>query len=202
MCGKVGDWKMSENLFFDKSKLKHCGKNVIIGKAVRIRAPEKTSIGDNVIIDDFTTITGEVTIGDYVHIGPGCVLAASSGSIIMEPLSGISAGSKIYAGSSSYVSCGLDMPTIPKEHQYNVIIENVILRSSSLVGANGIVLPGVELPEGFAMAANLIARKKIDFKPWHLLLDNDGKQIRRRGIKEYQSKVNSFYPLKFRYIDV
>ena len=43
-----------ENIFFDKSKLKYCGENVIIGKTVRIRKPEEVSIGDGTIIDDFT----------------------------------------------------------------------------------------------------------------------------------------------------
>jgi UDP-3-O-[3-hydroxymyristoyl] glucosamine N-acyltransferase len=42
-----------DNIFFDKSKLKYCGKNVIIGKTVRIRKPEDCIIGDNTIIDDF-----------------------------------------------------------------------------------------------------------------------------------------------------
>ena len=32
---------MSDNIFFDKSELKQCGANVIIGKTVRIRTPKK-----------------------------------------------------------------------------------------------------------------------------------------------------------------
>ena len=47
---------MDENIFFDLSQLKKIGKNVIIGKTVRIRYPELVEIGDNVIIDDFTYI--------------------------------------------------------------------------------------------------------------------------------------------------
>lgn len=37
---------MSNNIFFDLSELKYCGKNVIIGKTVRIRYPHLVSIGD------------------------------------------------------------------------------------------------------------------------------------------------------------
>ena len=40
-----------ENIFFDRSKLKYCGENVIIGKAVRIRKPEDCIILDNTIIE-------------------------------------------------------------------------------------------------------------------------------------------------------
>jgi acetyltransferase-like isoleucine patch superfamily enzyme len=47
---------VTDNIFFNRADLKHCGSNVIIGKTARIRYPELVSIGDNVIIDDFTYI--------------------------------------------------------------------------------------------------------------------------------------------------
>lgn len=187
---------MSENIFFDVSQLRHCGNNVIIGKTVRIRNPEKVSIGDNVIIDDFTYISGEVSIGDYVHIAPGCVLAASSSKIIMEPLSGLSAGCKVYGGSSNYVYCGLDMPTIPPEHQFNVIHEEVYIESFGLIGASSIVLPGCRIPQGLAVAAAITVRKKLDLKPWHVLLDEHGKSIPRRGLEELKARVLKFYKIE------
>lgn len=87
----------NDNIFFDISKLKSCGKNVIIGKTVRIRNPEKVSIGNNVIIDDFTYISGEVEIGDYVHIGASSTLSASKSKITMKEFSGISSGCRVYA---------------------------------------------------------------------------------------------------------
>lgn len=185
-----------DNLFFDLDKLKHLGKNSIIGKTVRIRHPERVTIGDNVIIDDFTYISGEVSIGDYVHIGPGCVLSASGSSITMEALSGLSAACKVYGGSSSYMSVGLDMPTIPKEHQYNVILDPVMIRSFALIGVNGVILPGTEVPQGFATAANLILRKKLHLNPWHIMLDNDGRQIKRRGVREVAERVRKFYDIE------
>lgn len=187
---------MSENIFFDKTRLKSCGDNVVIGKTVRIRNPEKVSIGSNVIIDDFTYISGEVSIGDYVHIAAGCVLSASAAKIVMAPLSGLSAGCKVYGGSSNYVSCGLDMPTIPVEHQFNVIYEDVVIDSFGLIGAASIILPGCKIPQGLAVAAGLIVRKKIHCKPWHLLLDDNGRQIKRRGVDELKNRVSRFYDIE------
>ena len=70
-----------ENIFFDKKNLLSCGKNVIIGKTVRIRNPEKVSIGDNSIIDDFTYISGSLEIGEHVHVGAGCTLSGSKKKI-------------------------------------------------------------------------------------------------------------------------
>ena len=72
---------MKDNIFFKKSDLKHCGKNVIIGKTVRIRHPELVEIGDNCIIDDFTIISGKVELGNYVHIGSSCSLQAGNAGI-------------------------------------------------------------------------------------------------------------------------
>lgn len=187
---------MSENLFFDLENLRSVGQETIIGKTVRIRNPEKVTIGRNVIIDDFTYISGEVSIGDYVHIGPGCVLSASTGRIEMGALSGLSAGCKLYAGSSNYVECGLDMPTIPETHRYNVIHENLVLEPFALVGANSIVLPGCRLPQGIAVAASLVVRKKLTLKPWHLLLDNEGRLLRRRGVAELARRVRAFYDIE------
>lgn len=187
---------MSENIFFDTSRLRRRGANSIIGKTVRIRHPEKVSIGDNVIIDDFTYISGDVTVGDYVHIGPGCVLSASSAKVTMGPLSGLSAGCKVYAGSSSYVNCGLDMPTIPEQYRFNVIHEDVTFEPFALVGAAGIILPGCHLPQGFAVSAALTVRKKLSLKPWHLLTDEEGSQLRRRGVAELARRVNAFYKIE------
>lgn len=188
---------MSENIYFDRQHLKHCGSNVIIGKTVRIRSPEKVSIGDNVIIDDFTYISGEVSIGDYVHIAPGCVLSASTARIVMEPFSGLSAGCKVYAGSSNYVECGLDLPTIPKNYQYNVIHDDVVIKSFGLIGASSIILPGCCIPQGLAVAAALVVRKKYALKKWHLLVDNMGKQIPRKGVAILKQRVSEFYSIEF-----
>ena len=187
---------MNDNIFFDKAALKHCGSNVIIGKTVRIRNPEKVWIGDNVIIDDFTYISGELIVNDYVHIAPGCVLAASASTIRMEPFSGLSAGCKVYGGSSNYVNCGLDLPTIPEKFRFNVIQEDVYLGAFALVGAAGIILPGCYLPQGLAVAAAVTVRKKLDLKPWHLLLDDDGAQIKRRGLTRLRKNLSQFYSIE------
>lgn len=187
---------MSDNIFFDTSLLKYCGHNVIIGKTVRIRNPEKVSIASNVIIDDFTYISGEVSIGDYVHIAPGCVLSASSAKITMDSLSGLSAGCKVYGGSSNYVNCGLDMPTIPKEYQFNVIHEDVHIESFALIGASSIILPGCIIPQGLAVAAAITVRKKLKLNPWSLLLNESGKQIPRRGVAELKKRVSAFYNIE------
>ena len=60
-----------KNIFFDKSKLKSCGTNVIIGKTVRIRYPQFVEIGDNVIIDDFTYISTSLKLHSWEQYWKG-----------------------------------------------------------------------------------------------------------------------------------
>ena len=183
----------NENIFFDTSKLKKCGDNVIIGKAVRIRHPEKVSIGDNVIIDDFCYISGEVNIGDYVHIGNGCTLSAGRDTVTLQPFSAMAPGVKIFAGSSNYLECGLDIPTVPSAFQYNIISEDVFVERFSLLGANCVVLPGVKIPEGCAFSANVVVKKTMNLKAWHLFLDNTGKALKRSGVDKLLFETAKFY---------
>ncbi len=186
-----------ENIFFDKKDLLNCGKNVIIGKTVRIRNPEKVSIGDNSIIDDFTYISGSLEIGENVHVGAGCTLSASKRKILIDDFSSLSSGVKIYAASSNYVEASLDSPTIPEEFNWNGIYEETILNAFSLIGANSVVLPGCIIPMGLSVAANLVVRKKLELTEWHVLLDNKGKIIPRKKINELKERISKLTSKKY-----
>ena len=62
-----------ENSFYKKDELKklglkHYGNNVLISRKCSIYSPEKISIGNNVRIDDYCILSGNITIKNYVHI--------------------------------------------------------------------------------------------------------------------------------------
>lgn len=48
--------------------LKRLGQNVYISRKSSIYSPENISIGDNVRIDDFCILSGNITLGNYIHI--------------------------------------------------------------------------------------------------------------------------------------
>ena len=177
----------NDNIFFDISKLKSCGKNVIIGKTVRIRNPELVEIGDNVIIDDFTYISGNVKIHNFVHIASSCTLQASSANIEIGSFVGIASGCRIFAVTSNYLTPSLDLPVIPKDFSYGSIFEDTKIGNDVLIGANCVVLNGVELPDGIAFGAGLIIRKK-DYIPWRLYSDSIEKPKLKRNNKIYLEK--------------
>ena len=179
---------MSENIFFDLNQLKKCGKNVIIGKTVRIRNPELVEIGNNVIIDDFTYISGNVIIGDYTHIGSSCNFQEKKKKIIIGSFVGFGSGTKIFAATSNYLLPSCDLPTIPKEFRIGAIIEDIFIFDYTMFGANCVVLNGCKIPEGAAFGSNsLISNKK--YEGWSLYIGNCTKPFFKRPNELYLKQI-------------
>lgn len=64
--------------------LKSYGKNVLISRNATIYGADKISIGDNVRIDDFCILSGNISLGSYIHIAAYCGLFGGDAGIIME----------------------------------------------------------------------------------------------------------------------
>lgn len=168
----------SDNIFFDITKLKKCGKNVIIGKTVRIRYPELVGIGDNVIIDDFVYISTQLKIGNNVHISAGCKLIGGRSSMIeMRDFSWASPNVVLVAGSDDYIG-GIAGPTLPYEFKGNIEIGKIILNRHSGVGAGSVILPNVTLGEGSAVGA--LSLVKSDLDEWTLYAGVPAMAIKKR----------------------
>jgi acetyltransferase-like isoleucine patch superfamily enzyme len=180
-----------ENIFFNPSDLKYCGKNVIIGKSVRIRRPELVSIDEGSIIDDFTYISGELQVGKFVHIASGCALQARGSKIIMKDFSALAAGVKVFATTANYINCSFDSATIPREIAYGSIQEEVVLDDFVWIGANSVILPGCHFPVGFVAGALSKLTKNLPYKAWHILVDDkSGESVRRIGVDKLISAAN------------
>jgi galactoside O-acetyltransferase len=157
---------MSENIFFDRNALKSCGKDVIIGKTVRIRHPELVEIGDHVIIDDFTYISTALTLSSYVHIASGVsIIGGTEAHVFMDSFSTLAPHVTLASGSDDYIA-GIATPLIPEEWKGNPIIGNIKIGRHSIVGAGSVVLPNVIFGEGAAVGA--LSLVKSDLSPWKL----------------------------------
>ena len=150
-----------DNIFFDLKKLKYLGKNVIIGKCVRIRHPERVIIDDYAIIDDFTYISTKLSVGKFVHIGSNSVIQGGQGECSFADFSGCSPGCKIITCSDDYIS-GLACPQIPQKFKGNMVIGKVILKKHALLGTGTVVLPNVTIEEGAATGAMTLVNKSLD----------------------------------------
>lgn len=155
-----------ENIFFDIRKLKRCGKNVIIGKTVRIRYPELVEIGDNVIIDDFTYISTQLILHDNVHISSGTKIIGGRNALVeMKKYSTTAPNVVLSAGTDDYIG-GIATPMVPMEYKGDAVIGNIILNRHCIVGAGSVVLPNVTFQDGACLGALSLANR--DLEPWKL----------------------------------
>lgn len=179
-----------ENIFFNRADLKSCGKNVIIGKTVRIRYPELVELGDNVIIDDFTYISTSLKIHNYVHISSGCkIIGGKQAFVEMNEFSTLAPNVILSAGSDDYLS-GLATPLVPIGFKANVQIGNIILNKHCIVGAGSVVLPNITFHEGACVGALSLVNKDLD--EYWLYAGIPAKRIKARNNKEILDLYNKF----------
>lgn len=157
---------MSDNIFFDLARLARVGKNVIIGKTVRIRYPELVEIGDEVIIDDFTYISTALKIAGRVHISAGCkLIGGRSATVAIGEFSTLAPNVVLAAGSDDYIG-GIATPLVPVSFKGAVEVGRIELGRHCIIGANSTVLPHVRMRDGAAVGAQSLVKK--DLLPWSL----------------------------------
>lgn len=146
----------------DKIGFKSLGKNVLLSKMASIYLPELISIGNNVRIDDFVMLSGEITLGNNIHIAPYSALIGGAGGagIIMKNYSGLSSRVTIYSISDDYSGEFMTNPTIPSIYT-NVQNGRVVIHEYVIVGATTVILPGVEIGEGTAVGAMSMVEKSL-----------------------------------------
>ena len=167
-----------ENIFFNIDQLKFCGKNVIIGKTVRIRYPHLVSINDNCIIDDFTYISTELELQGYNHISSGCkIIGGLNSKLIMKPFSTFSPNVVIAAGSDDYLS-GIATPMVDLEYKGNVEYGIVTIGRHSIIGSGSVILPGIKINDGASVGALSLVNKDLD--EWCLYAGVPVKKIKIR----------------------
>ena len=177
-----------ENIFFDKSKLKYCGKNVIIGKTVRIRKPEECTIGDNTIIDDFCYISCSIEIGNNCHISSHVSISGGLGKFKMGNLSTISNHCSIHCASSDYSEVSLDLPSVPKELQFGGTIDDVLIEDYVTIGSHSCILPGTIAKIGSACGAFSLINGQME--PWFLYVGIPAKKTKFRNNKKLMENIN------------
>ena len=150
--------------YFNRDELetmgfKSLGEDVLISRKASIPNPANISIGNNVRIDDFVLMTGNIWLRSYIHISAFCSLGGRAG-IVMKDFSGLSAGVKVFSASDDYSGAFMTNPTVP-ENLTNVTAAVVIFEKHSIVGANSVILPGVEVGEGAAVGALSLVTKDV-----------------------------------------
>lgn len=152
------------------------GDHVLISKKASIYTPEKISIGSHVRIDDFCILSGDISIGNFVHIGAFSTLFGSHG-IEIQDFSGLSSRVTIYSASDDYSGAYLTNPTVPSKYR-GLTTGKVTLEKHVIVGAGSLILPKVTLKEGSSIGAMTFISKST--KEWTIYFGCPAKAINNR----------------------
>lgn len=176
----------------DEIGFKSIGENVLFSKRASVYSPELICIGNNVRIDDFAILSGEIYLGDYIHIAAYCALFGGTGSagIEMKDYSGLSSHVTIFSVSDDYSGEFMTNPTIPSYYR-NVKGERVVLNEYVIVGATSVILPGVEIGEGTAVGAMSIVSRSLP--EWKICSGMPARALkdRSRKLKELELQLKS-----------
>ncbi len=156
----------------------HVGKNVKISKLASIYKHENMSIGDNVRIEDFCIINGNVRIGNNVTICSFCLLDGYAGITIDDDVT-LAAKVSIHSGTDDYSGKSLFGTYIPSKYRKHHISAEVKIKSHCLIGDSSIIMPGLVLEEGTAIGANSFLKESTT--PWGIYAGTPACRIRERS---------------------
>lgn len=159
--------------------LKEFGEHVLIGRHAVLYHPERLSLGNHVRIDDFTIISGNVTLQNYIHISQFCGLYGGESGIVMEDFTGLSSKGTVYAVSDDYAGNSMTNPMIPLKYKPTMIDSVVRIRKHAIIGCASVVLPGVTVGEGTAVGSMTLCNRDLD--DWSIYV---GIPARRKGDRE------------------
>lgn len=165
------------------------GMRVYISRLASFYSPHKINIGNDVRIDDFAVLSGNITIGNQVHIAVHCSVSGSEQEVVISDYSGLSAGVRVFSAFDDFSGLSLTNPTVHSKFR-NVSSGKVIIGKHVVIGANSIIGPGVTLGEGAAVGALTFVNRNV--APWHIVAGVPARfiKLRKKDIleKEIQFK--------------
>lgn len=157
--------------------LKYIGDNVKISRKSSFYNVSEIEIGDNVRVDDFCILSGNIKIGSFVHLSAYVALYGNSGIEICS-YSGVSAHSVIYSEVDDFTQRCLIGPMYSYE-QRCLKRGKVILKEYTQVGAHCVVMPGVMIAEGGVVGAMSFVNHDL-LSPWSVYAGIPVRKIKER----------------------
>ena len=154
------------------------GEHVLISRYARIYGAGRMVIGDHVRIDDFCLLSGNITLGNFIHIAVGCNLFAGNAGIEFRDFSAISSRSAIYAESDDYGGDYFTNPMVGEDYRH-IISGKVTLDRHVIIGTGSTILPDVTLGEGAAVGSMSLVNKSLD--PWGIYTGSPCKFMKERS---------------------
>ena len=157
---------------------KSIGADLSISKKASFYGVENISIGSHVRIDDFCILSGEISIGDYIHIAAYSALYGSDAGIQINEFANISSRVCIYAVTDDYSGESMTSPMIPDEYK-NLQKAPVYIGRHAIIGSGSVILPGSEIGEGCAVGSLSLIKNALD--AWWIYAGIPAKKLKERS---------------------
>lgn len=140
----------------------------IVSKSIRVRHPERFSVGEHSIVDDFCYFSTAIQIGRFAHVANGCSVGGGAGhAFTLGDYSSLSAGVRVWCASDDFARSLVFVPPPDFEDVKEFLIEgDVSLARCTAVGANSVVMPSNAVPEGTTIGALSFVPPNFPFEPW------------------------------------
>jgi galactoside O-acetyltransferase len=172
------------NSFYSREELEDLGfaclgTNVLVSRKASIYGAEHIRIGNNVRIDDFSILSGQIELHDFIHIAAGAYLFAGDAGIRMHDFTCVSSRSAVYAITDDYSGEFMTNSMVPEQYR-NVIKGMVILEEHTLIGSGCTILPGVRAGKG--SAAGSMSLILHDMEPYSLYVGIPARKVKDRKV--------------------
>ena len=153
------------------------GNNVRISKKASLFSTQTMEFGNDVRIDDFCILSGNITIGNFVHISAYTALYGKYG-IKIGNYCGCSPRCTLLSGSDDFSGEYMISPMVPDKYT-NVDGKQIVLEDFSQIGANSIIMPGVTVNTG--AVCGCFSFIKNDVEEWSINVGIPSKKIKDRS---------------------
>jgi len=156
---------------------KKLGRNLKISRKASVYSPELITIGDNVRVDDFCILSGNITIGSYIHISAYTALYGLNG-ITLEDFVTISGRVLVYSQNDDYSGRFMTNPMVPAKYT-DITGGPVVIKKHAIVAAGSVILPSVTMGEGSCLGAMSLLKENA--APWWTYAGVPAKKMKERS---------------------
>jgi galactoside O-acetyltransferase len=160
----------------NKIGFKSLGNNVFISDKASFYSPGTIIIGSNVRIDDFCILSGNIKLGNYIHISAYCGLYGKGG-IEMGNFSGLSPRCTLLSASDDFSGQFMISPMVSEEFT-NVQFGKIKIGEFAQIGAGTVLLPNVNIAKGSVVGAMSLVKKNTE--EWKIYGGTPAKFLKHR----------------------
>jgi acetyltransferase-like isoleucine patch superfamily enzyme len=154
----------------------------IVSPNIRVRRPDAFEVGEGSVVDDFCYFSTRVRIGRSSHVASGCTVAGGGRFLFtLGDFSSLSSGVKVWCSSNDFVNDlvmivpeGLDLGATPIEG-------DVTVGDFTGVGANAVIMPDNQVPDGTVIGALSFVPPRFAFRPWAVYAGSPLRYVRERN---------------------